>query len=113
MPIDNQTWSGSAGIAYTLNQYSDHTTRCAVDAVVQSGLRATLSGGAPNGIALPNYATVDLSIVQTTKTTTELRLNVLNISDNKYQIRNGSGVGVGASQFGLRRTILAGVTQRF
>jgi hypothetical protein len=44
---------------------------------------------------------------------TELRLDVLNIADNKYQIRNGSGVGVGASQFGLRRTILVGVTQRF
>ncbi len=60
------------------------------------------------GSALPTYGTVDLSIVQKIKTKTELRLDVLNIADNKYQIRNGSGVGVGASQFGLRRTILAG-----
>ena len=109
----DQTWSGSAGIAYTLNGDTDHATRFAVDAVVQSGLRATLEGGEPNGISLPTYATVDLSIVQKIKTKTELRLDVLNIADNKYQIRNGSGVGVGASQFGLRRTILAGVTQRF
>jgi outer membrane receptor protein involved in Fe transport len=109
----DQTWSGSAGIAYTLNRDSDHPTRFAVDAVVQSGLRATLSGGEPNGISLPTYATVDISIVQKLKTKTELRLDILNIADNQYQIRNGTGVGVGASQFGLRRTILAGVTQRF
>lgn len=109
----DQTWSGSTGIAYTLNKGSDHATRFAVDAVVQSGLRATLSGGAPNGIALPNYATVDVSIGQKIKTTTELRLDVLNIADNVYEIRNGTGVGVGAPQFGMRRTILAGVTQRF
>ncbi len=109
----DQTWSGSAGIAYTLNGDTDHATRFAVDAVVQSGLRATLEGGAPNGISLPTYATVDISIVQKIKTKTELRLDVLNIADNIYQIRNGSGVGVGASQYGLRRTVLAGVTQRF
>jgi len=80
---------------------------------VQSGLRATAEGGAPNGIALPNYAVVNLSVVQKLPTATELRLDVLNIADNSYQIRNGSGVGVGAPQFGLRRTVLAGVTQRF
>ena len=42
----------------------------------------------------------------------ELRLDVININDEKYQIRNGPGVGVGAPQFGPRRTIFAGVTQR-
>jgi hypothetical protein len=42
-----------------------------------------------------------------------VRLDVLNIADSIYQIRNGTGVGVGAPQYGPRRTILAGVTQRF
>jgi hypothetical protein len=37
----------------------------------------------------------------------------LNIGDAVYQIRNGTGVGVGAPQFGIRRTILGGLTQRF
>jgi hypothetical protein len=37
----------------------------------------------------------------------------LNIGDAVYQIRNGTGVGAGAPQFGIRRTILAGLTQRF
>jgi hypothetical protein len=44
---------------------------------------------------------------------TELRLDVINIGDAVYQIRNGAGEGVGAPQYGLRRTILAGLTQRF
>jgi len=43
----------------------------------------------------------------------EARLDIINVFDLKYQIRNGSGVGVGASQFGPRRTILAGLKQRF
>jgi peptide deformylase len=40
-------------------------------------------------------------------------LDALNINDAVYQIRDGTGVGVGAPQFGLRRTILVGLTQRF
>ena len=82
---------------------------------MQSGLRAS-TATIPNGIALPTYGVVNLSIVQKLNTGGqghELRLDVLNVGDTVYQIRNGTGVGVGASQFGLRRTILAGVTQRF
>ena len=33
--------------------------------------------------------------------------------DAKRQVHNGTGVGVGAPQFGIRRAILAGLTQRF
>lgn len=43
----------------------------------------------------------------------ELHLDVLNIGDAVDEIRNGTGVGVGAPRFGIRRTILAGLTQRF
>ena len=99
--------------AYTLNRDSDHPTLFSVDTLVQSGLRATALGGAPNGIALPNYAVVNLSAVQKLPTATELRLDVLNVGDTVYQIRNGTGVGVGAPQYGLRRAILAGVSQHF
>jgi outer membrane receptor protein involved in Fe transport len=37
----DQKWDGSAGIAYRLNRDSDHPTLFSVDAVVQSGLRAS------------------------------------------------------------------------
>ena len=113
----DQTWSASAGASYTLNKGSDHPTLFSIDGLVQSGLRATAENGAPNGIALPSYAVANVSIVQKLNTGvghgTEVRLDVLNITDSVYQIRNGTGVGVGAPQYGLRRTILAGLTQRF
>ena len=40
-------------------------------------------------------------------------LDVINLLDLKYLIRNGTGVGVGAPQFGPRRAVLAGVAPRF
>ena len=67
----------------------------------------------PNGIALPAYTTANFSLVQHVAPGTDLRLDVLNIADSVYEIRNGTGVGVGAPQFGIRRTILAGITQKF
>jgi outer membrane receptor protein involved in Fe transport len=112
----DQLWTGSAGVAYTLNMDTDHPTRFSVDALVQSGLRAS-TDTIPNGRALPTYGVVNLSIVQKLNSGvgrgTELRLDVLNVGDAVYEIRDGTGVGVGAPQFGLRRTILAGLTQRF
>jgi outer membrane receptor protein involved in Fe transport len=107
-----QAWSGSAGAAYTLNRATDHPTRFSVDALLQTGLRAS-TATIPNGTATPTYGVVNLSVVQKLRTGTELRLDVLNVGDVIYEIRNGTGVGVGAPQYGLRRTILAGVTQHF
>ncbi|HUN39875.1 MAG TPA: TonB-dependent receptor [Acetobacteraceae bacterium] len=108
----DQAWNGSAGIAYTLNRTSDHPTRFSVDALLQSGLRAS-TPTIPNGTSTPMYGVVNLSVVQKLRSGTELRLDVLNVGDTIYEIRNGTGVGVGAPQYGLRRTILAGVTQHF
>jgi outer membrane receptor protein involved in Fe transport len=108
----DQTWSGSAGGAYTFNQDSTRPTRVSADLLVQSGLRAS-TATVPNGVALPTYATMNVSAVQQLRPGTQLRLDILNLADATYQIRNGTGVGVGASQFGIRRTILAGIKQNF
>ena len=87
------------------------------DLTAGSGLRATAPGGIPNGISLHNYEQVNFSIVQPVTTGIykglELRLDIINLFDEVYEIRNGTGVGVGAPQFGPRRTLLAGITQRF
>jgi outer membrane receptor protein involved in Fe transport len=112
----DQTWTASAGAAYTFDQGTKYPTRVSVDLLAQSGLRAS-TPTVPNGASLPEYATVNASIVQKLELGigqgTELRLDVLNIGDAVYEIRNGTGVGVGAPQFGIRRAILAGLTQRF
>jgi hypothetical protein len=112
----DQTWTGSGGIAYTFNQATKYQTRVLADLLGQSGLRAS-TPTVPNGASLPAYAAVNASIVQKLDLGigqgTELRLDVLNVGDSIYEIRDGTGVGVGAPQFGIRRTILAGLTQRF
>jgi outer membrane receptor protein involved in Fe transport len=108
----DQAWNGSMGVAYTINRTTDHPTRFSMDALLQSGLRAS-TPTIPNGTSTPMYGVVNLSVVQKLRTGTELRLDVLNVGDTIYEIRNGTGVGIGAPQYGLRRTILAGVSQHF
>ena len=111
----DQRWTGSGGAAYTFNADTAFASRMSADLIVGSGLRR--GGDVPNGLALPGYYTVNLSAVQKVQLVvgkpTELRLDVINLLDRRYEIRDGTGVGVGAPQYGLRRTILAGVTQRF
>jgi outer membrane receptor protein involved in Fe transport len=112
----NQTWTGSGGIAYTFNKDTKFQTRVSVDFIAQSGLRAS-TPTVPNGASLPEYAAFNASVVQKLDLGigqgTELHFDILNIGDSVCEIRNGTGVGVGAPQFGIRRTILGGLTQRF
>jgi outer membrane receptor for Fe3+-dicitrate len=111
----NQSWTGSAGAAYTFNRTSDYATRVSADFIYGNGLRETVV--TPNDQALPAYAVLNLSAAQKvpikgTRGAT-MRFDVLNVFDNSYQIRNGTGVGVGAPQFGQRRTFLVSLTQKF
>ncbi|SFM50257.1 hypothetical protein [Rugamonas rubra] len=41
------------------------------------------------------------------------RLALMNVFDRSYPLRDGSGVGVGAPQYGARRTIYAGISSSF
>src|SRR5204862_240272 len=83
-----------AGIKYRVP-----TTRTlfSADLIAASGQRATSPGGSPNGTSLPSYQHVNLSLVQPIETGwykgMELRFDLLNVFDQIYQIRNGSGVG--------------------
>jgi outer membrane cobalamin receptor len=111
----DERWAGSGGIAYTAFAGTLQAARLSADMVVGSGLRA--SDCIPNGMALPGYYVINLSATRQITAWgahgLELRVDVLNLLDRRYEIRNGTGVGVGAPQFGLRRSILAGMTQRF
>ncbi len=116
----DQRFTGSAGAAYTLMQGQATPLRLSADLLVGSGLRASASD-VPNGRALGGYYTVNLSAVQKLDPSifggrgrgTELRVDVINLLDRRYLLRDGSGLGVGNPQYGLRRAILGGVTQRF
>ncbi len=42
-----------------------------------------------------------------------LRADLINAFDKSYEIRNGTGIGVGAPQWGPRRGLFVGLTKRF
>jgi outer membrane receptor protein involved in Fe transport len=108
--------TASAGASYEWQG-----TRVSGDLIVGSGLRATLTlpdGSAiPNGDHLPYYEQVNLGIShdfskQGLKGFTT-RVDVINVLDKQYEIRNGTGIGVGAPQFGPRRGYFVGLSQAF
>ena len=116
----DQTVTGSGGVAYTANRNTRNPTLLSADLVYGSGLRADEGSGAdliPNGAEVPGYYTVNGSIVQQLNFAgwhgASIRLDVLNLFDRTYELREGSGVGVYAPQYGERRTILVGVSQKF
>jgi outer membrane receptor protein involved in Fe transport len=86
-----------------------------------SGLRSDLmlpdGSSIPNGGRLPYYTQVNLGVSHTftlgAKNTLEARFDVINLFDKVYQIRNGTGIGVGAPQFGPRRGVFGGLTLSF
>jgi hypothetical protein len=108
----DQTYTASAGASYLWRG-----THVGADMIYGSGLRATAPGGPPNGAHLPGYVQVNLSLSHRFEARAlgplEVRLDVTNVFDRLYEIRNGTGVGVGAPQFGPRRGLFAGVTKEF
>ncbi len=105
----DQTVTGSFGASYFWKR-TDGGTRFLVDALYGSGLRsdATLADGTvvPNGGTVPSYFSVGMGVEELIKICGKdhlrARLDVVNITDNVYQLRNGSGVGVNAPQYGMR-----------
>ena len=87
------------------------------DFLYGSGLRRTPDGGAPNSASLPKYTTVNTAWTHTWDHTSvgklEGRLAVINLFDRSYLLRDGSGVGVGAPQYGARRSLYAGLSASF
>jgi outer membrane receptor protein involved in Fe transport len=111
----NQNWTGSAGTAYTFNQGKEWATRLSADFIYGNGLRKTVV--TPNDEAVAPHAVVNFSLAQKipikgTRGAT-IRFDLLNAFDASYELRDGSGVGVGAPQYGQRRTFLVGLTQKF
>jgi outer membrane receptor protein involved in Fe transport len=103
-----QLLTASAGASYLWNG-----TKFSADMIYGSGLR----NGFANTTTLPSYTQVnlgishDFNIVSPTKPTT-LRFDVVNLFDTIYEIRDGSGIGVFAPQYGPRRGFYFGISQK-
>ncbi|MDB6112724.1 MAG: tonB dependent receptor family protein [Pedosphaera sp.] len=95
----DQTFTGSFGVSYNWQN-----TLVYADVLYGSGLRA--DGAVPNGRKLGAYSPLNLGIqhaFKVGKNQLTARFDVVNVLDQVYELRDGTGVGVGAPQFGSRR----------
>lgn len=109
IPLDHdQRVTVSGGFSHTL---SDAVVT--VDFVAGSGLRS----GPLNSDHLPGYLTVNAAVHRkwVVRGLGELdwSLSLVNLFDRVYELRDGTGVGVGAPQWGQRRGVYLGVTRAF
>jgi outer membrane receptor protein involved in Fe transport len=106
----DQTYTASAGAAYRMGG-----TRVSADLLYGSGLRK--DGDVPNGAHVPGYAQVNLGASQDLDLgpagPITLRADIINLFDKTYEIRDGTGVGVGAPQWGPRRGFFVGLSKTF
>jgi len=80
-------------------------------------MRSTPPGGTPNSDHLPAYLQVNVGVGWDFQTRwlgkIETRFSIVNLFDRIYEIRDGTGVGVGAPQFGPRRSFYAAIAVSF
>ncbi len=106
----DQTYTASAGLSYGFRSGPLAGLKLGGDMIYGSGLRA--DGDVPNGAKLPGYVQVNLSSsYRFAGPGVEVRFDVINVGDRKYEIRDGSGIGVGAPQFGPRRGFFVGLSK--
>ena len=102
--------SNSTGVSYAWRNDLVYA-----DFLYESGLR---SGFANTDKVHPNYpVSVGYQHVfhpfRAEKESVTFRFDVLNVFDQVYELRSGSGIGVGAPQYGQRRSFLVGLAYDF
>jgi outer membrane receptor protein involved in Fe transport len=120
----DQRVTGSFGVAYTWNEPGRWSTRIFADDLYGSGLRqdgpgliAGSSDAIPNGSSVGQYYSLNFGVAErlhlTGKQSLVARLDIVNITDNIYALRTGTGVGVNAAQYGERRGLFGSLSYNF
>lgn len=109
IPLDHQQlMSLSAGASYSWDG-----TNLSANLLYGTGLRK--DGATPNGDSVPDYVTVNFGISHDFELAgwkgLTARFDIINAFDQVYTIRDGTGIGVGAPQFGARRGFFAGLSK--
>jgi len=104
----DQRLTGSGGISYDWNG-----TQLGANFLYGSGLRSDFA----NTAHLPQYWQVNLSAARDfdlpTLGKTNIRLALINATDKVYELRDGSGIGVGAPQWGPRASAYLALSKSF
>ena len=106
----DQELTGSFGTSYLFTESDRTTTLVYLDALYGSGLRTdstTATGQTiPNGGTVSPYYSINCGVEQSFKLEKQrmlkARFDIVNLTDNSYQLRDGSGVGVNAASYGAR-----------
>ena len=121
----DQRLTGSFGVSYTFNEGSHYKTMLYTDAIYGSGLRQDGGGfepgttnPIPNGASVPQYYSINLGAAQSFKLphdrTLTARIDIVNLTDNIYQLRSGPAVtGVNAAQYGERLGFFGSISMTF
>lgn len=108
IPTDHsQTWTGSAGASYLW-----YGARFSADMIFGSGLR----DGFANSGTVPPYTQINLGVSHEFQWSPNykpltVRFDIVNALDSIYVIRDGTGIGVFAPQYGPRRGFFLGLSQ--
>jgi outer membrane receptor protein involved in Fe transport len=105
---DMQLMTGSAGASYRWDG-----TLVTMSMLYGSGLRS----GFANEDSNPPYIVVNAGISREFRWSPDakpltVRFDIVNLFDKIYELRDGSGIGVFAPQFGARRGFYAGISQK-
>src|SRR5665213_2665026 len=107
--LDHEQYLSMSGGA----SYNWDGTRFSADLLYGSGLRK--GGAVPNGDHVPGYTVVNVGASHSfdlgSAGDLTARVDVINLFDAKYEIRDGSGIGVGAPQWGARRGLFFGLSK--
>jgi outer membrane receptor protein involved in Fe transport len=105
---DMQLMTGSAGASYRWDRALFSTSL-----IYGSGLRSGFGNLDHN----PPYAVVNAGVSREFNWSPDakpitLRFDIVNLFDQVYELRNGTGIGVFAPQYGARRGFYAGISQK-
>jgi outer membrane receptor protein involved in Fe transport len=112
---DMQRMTGSAGVSYRI-----YDTTMTADLIYGSGLRTgdlEDDGVPPNSWHTTPYAVVNTGIAHDFRWSSDakpltVRFDVVNLFDQIYELRTGSGIGEFAPQYGARRGYYVGLSQK-
>ena len=98
----------SAGISFTWDDF-----KMGVDGLYGNGLRKGFANTEKNHPYETFGFNVQRRFALTEKTAVTIRFDIVNLFDQIYELRDGSGIGVGAPQFGQRRGFYGAMAYEF